>query len=320
MAVCRIRRLALVFVFMICDVCCRGQVFSPHLGQNITLTCQVSNSATIVAVWWARRDLKSEYVFYYRDGQSDTDIQHPSFQCRVVLAEDELKDGNLSVVLMNVNSSDYGEYTCGFKERKEGTVVKNEFTCNITLIKPDQHVTVHPGDNVTLRCEAGDVSILAVEWTRPDLEPQYVLLNRDGHFDTTFQHPSFTGRVEVEDRKLKDGDVSLTLKNVTSRDSGTYECRVKSGGSRLKKRAILKTDPITVIRLEVTGSKNVNFMDGNFPRGHVGLAAAGVVAVLLLAAGVSVAVWKHKRCKDQRSAQSAADEAGNKQLMSTSAV
>ncbi|KAL7376029.1 hypothetical protein ABVT39_028195 [Epinephelus coioides] len=138
MAVCRIRRLALVFVFMICDVCCGGQVFSPHLGQNITLTCQVSNSATIAAVWWARRDLKSEYVFYYRDGQSDTDIQHPSFQCRVELAEGELKDGNLSVVLMNVSSSDYGEYTCGFKERKDGTVVKNEFTCNITLIKPGQ--------------------------------------------------------------------------------------------------------------------------------------------------------------------------------------
>ncbi|KAL7374968.1 hypothetical protein ABVT39_009956 [Epinephelus coioides] len=186
----------------------------------------------------------------------------------------------------------------------------------------DQHVmTVHPGDNVTLRCEAGNVSILAVEWTRADLEPpQYVLLNRDGHFDTTFQHPSFTGRVEVEDRKLKDGDVSLTLKNVTSRDSGTYECRVKSGGSRLKKRAILKTNPITVIRLEVTGSKNENFMDGHFPHGHVGLAAAGVVAVLLLAAGVSVAVWKHKRRMDQRSEQSAADEAGNDQLMSTSAV
>lgn len=113
-----------------------GQVFRPHLGQNITLTCQVSNNATIVAAWWARRDLKSEYVFYYRDGQSDTDIQHPSFQSRVVLAEGELKDGNLSVVLMNVSSSDYGEYTCGFKEHKEGTVVKNEFTCNITLTKP----------------------------------------------------------------------------------------------------------------------------------------------------------------------------------------
>ncbi|XP_078020449.1 butyrophilin subfamily 2 member A1-like [Epinephelus lanceolatus] len=143
----------------------------------------------------------------------------------------------------------------------------------------DQHVTVLPGDDVTLRCEAGDVSILAVEWTRPDLEPpQYVLLYRHKHSDPTLQHPSFTGRVELVDRELKDGDVSLTLKNVTSRDSGRYECRVAAGGSRRTKRAIIKTDPITVIYLEVTDLK-----DGHSTPLHVGLAAVfGVVAVLLL--------------------------------------
>ncbi|XP_049923545.1 putative butyrophilin subfamily 2 member A3 isoform X1 [Epinephelus moara] len=142
----------------------------------------------------------------------------------------------------------------------------------------DQHVTVHPGDNVTLRCEAGNVSIRVVEWTRADLEPQYVLLYSDGHFDPTKQHPSFTGRVELVDRELKDGDVSLTLKNVTSRDSGTYECRVAAGGSRRTKRAIIKTDPIRVIYLEVTDLK-----DGHSTPLHVGLAAVfGYVAVLLL--------------------------------------
>ncbi|XP_078020820.1 butyrophilin subfamily 2 member A1-like [Epinephelus lanceolatus] len=184
----------------------------------------------------------------------------------------------------------------------------------------DQHVTVHPGDDATLRCEAADVSILVVEWTRPDLEPQYVLLYSDGRSDPTKQHPSFTGRVELEDRELKDGDVSLTLKNVTSRDSGTYECRVVAGGSRRRKRAIIKTDPIRVIYLEVRGAEKENYMggntesehpvNGNFPRGHVGL-AAGVVAVLLVAAAVFVAVWRYKRRMYQRSTQPAADEAGN---------
>nr|XP_033465516.1 putative butyrophilin subfamily 2 member A3 [Epinephelus lanceolatus] len=162
----------------------------------------------------------------------------------------------------------------------------------LSLLAPaasDQHVTVHPGDDVTLRCEAGDVSIRAVEWTRPDLEPQYVLFYSDGHYDTDQQHPSFTGRVELEDRELKDGDVSLTLKNVTSRDNGTYECRVAAGGSRRTKRALIKTDPIRVIYLEVTDSE-----DGNFPHLHVGL-AAGVVAVLLLVAAVFVVVWIYKR-------------------------
>ncbi|KAL7375036.1 hypothetical protein ABVT39_011000 [Epinephelus coioides] len=181
----------------------------------------------------------------------------------------------------------------------------------------DQHVmTVHPGDDVTLRCEAGDVSIRAVEWTRADLELEYVLFYRDGRLEIKRQHPSFTGRVELEDRELKDGDVTLTLKNVTNSDAGRYECRVVAGGSRRTKRAIIKTDPITVIYLEVTDSEKEHSMGGNtesehpvngpFPRVHVGLAAGGV-AVLLVAAAVFV-VLRYKRRKDQRSERSAADE------------
>ncbi|XP_049424309.1 butyrophilin subfamily 2 member A2-like isoform X4 [Epinephelus fuscoguttatus] len=193
----------------------------------------------------------------------------------------------------------------------------------------DQHVTVHPGDDVTLRCEAGNVPILVVEWTRPDLEPpQYVLLYSDGHYDTDQQHPSFKGRVELVDRELKGGDVSLTLKNVTSSDAGTYECRVLAGASTRTERALIKTDPITVIHLEVRGSEKENSMggntesehpvNGNFPHGYVGL-AAGVVAVLLVAAAV-FAVWRYTRRMYQRSERPAAAEAGNNQFMFPSAV
>ncbi|KAL7374615.1 hypothetical protein ABVT39_004012 [Epinephelus coioides] len=195
----------------------------------------------------------------------------------------------------------------------------------------DQHVTVHPGHDVTLRCEAGDVSIRAVEWTRPDLEPDNVLFYSDGHYDTDQQHPSFTGRVELEDRELKDGDVSLTLKNVTSRDSGTYECRVAAGGSRRSKRANIDGDPIRVIYLEVRGAVKEHDMGGNktsehpvnatSSRGYIGVVlGVGVAAVLSVAAGVSYAFWRYKSHNDQKSEQSAADEAGNNQLMCPSAV
>lgn len=51
------------------------------------------------------------------------------------------------------------------------------------------------------------------------------------------------------DSQMKDGDVSLVLKNLSSNDSGTYECRVITGRN---KRAVIKVDPVRTITLQVT--------------------------------------------------------------------
>ncbi|XP_039678323.1 protein turtle-like isoform X2 [Perca fluviatilis] len=166
-------------------------------------------------------------------------------------------------------------------------------------------VTVHPGDDVILPCQAAHPSIRAAEWTRPDLEePEYVLLYRDGHLDPTYQHPDFKDRVELVDRDVKDGDVSLNLKNVSSIDNGTYECRVAPAGSRRRKRAIIDSEPIRIIRLQVpepAGSENRNSSTVGRYRGL----AAGVAGVLLL---VTVAVLKYKRHKNKTSGPPAADD------------
>ncbi|XP_026182047.1 myelin-oligodendrocyte glycoprotein-like [Mastacembelus armatus] len=88
-------------------------------------------------------------------------------------------------------------------------------------------ITAEPGQNVTLTCRAPNSSeIRTVEWTRPDLDPKEIFVYRDGRFDPDNQHPSVKERVELKDSQMKDGDVSVTLKNVTFNDTGTYECRV----------------------------------------------------------------------------------------------
>uniref|UniRef100_A0A3B4HCL8 Ig-like domain-containing protein n=1 Tax=Pundamilia nyererei TaxID=303518 RepID=A0A3B4HCL8_9CICH len=89
-----------------------------------------------------------------------------------------------------------------------------------------KNITIKSGQNITLPCRASNTSFIAVEWSRFDLKPEYVLLNRDGHFDPHSQHLSFMNRVDLQERKMKDGDVSLILKDMTTNDTGTYECRV----------------------------------------------------------------------------------------------
>lgn len=113
-------------------------------------------------------------------------------------------------------------------------------------------LTAEPGQNVLLPCRAPVHSpVLAVEWTRADLESEYVFLYRDEQSVPFYQHPSFRNRVDLQDRRMKDGDVSLVLRDVTTGDRGTYECRVYQRGHRVRKRANLDSDPISTIVLDV---------------------------------------------------------------------
>ncbi|CAI5671529.1 unnamed protein product [Oreochromis niloticus] len=97
----------------------------------------------------------------------------------------------------------------------------------LMFVSADQkNITAESGQDVTLTCRAPNNNIIVVQWSRAELGDKHVLVYRDGHFLTDEQHPSFKNRVDLQDRQMKDGDVSLILKDVTINDTGTYECRV----------------------------------------------------------------------------------------------
>uniref|UniRef100_A0AAX7UNL1 Ig-like domain-containing protein n=1 Tax=Astatotilapia calliptera TaxID=8154 RepID=A0AAX7UNL1_ASTCA len=116
------------------------------------------------------------------------------------------------------------------------------FTTFKLSIVYDPEIPADSGQDVTLTCRVPNNNILTVEWSRADLEPKYVYVHRDGRFDPDNQHPSFKNRVDLQ---MKDGDVSLILKDVTINDAGTYKCRVKREGDSMKLISIiyLRVDP-----------------------------------------------------------------------------
>ncbi|XP_076743129.1 uncharacterized protein LOC143419605 [Maylandia zebra] len=183
---------------------------------------------------------------------------------------------------------------------------------------PDQKIiTAESGQNVSLTCRAPNNNILGVEWSRADLGDEYVLFYRNKQFDPDGQHPSFKNRVDLQDRQVKDGDVSLILKNVTINDTGTYECRVKTGTNR-RKRAILNDNPISIVTLSVvdppgqTGgdTEDGRKEDGGKEDGSVGLIVGLILsAVLLVAAVVGLLIYrKHKQQQNQDSYQPPAEQ------------
>ncbi|XP_026179656.1 butyrophilin subfamily 1 member A1-like [Mastacembelus armatus] len=252
-------------------------------GEDVVLQCQGPTDAEIVMFRWVRPDLQSEdFVFIYKDGRLDENRQHEAFRGRVELRDPEMKDGDFSVILKNVRISDTGSYECYVGTNGNKPKLINNISLKVEY--PDQRtITAEPGDSVTLPGRAPSSSeILALQWTRPDLDPDYVFVYRDGRFDRINQHPSFKERVELKDSQMKDGDVSVTLKNVTFTDTGTYECRVIQGQTKRKKRA---PEPISTFHLRVSAG-----------HGPVGLAVGlTVVGILLLVAAAVGFMFYRKR-------------------------
>ncbi|XP_055366247.1 uncharacterized protein LOC114858704 [Betta splendens] len=230
-----------------------------HSGDKVTLQCQSPVDKDFKVLEWSRSDHEELiYVFLYRDGQFDPEKQHPSFKDRVELEDKQMKNGNVSLILSSVTINDTGTYECRIDQRASATFIRTNLIKVINLEVTNnvvQNVSAYSGDNVMLPCQHKFNESMVLEWSRSDHEkPVYVFLYRDENFTSDCQHPSFKDRVKLKDKQMKDGDLSLILNNVTTNDTGTYECRVDHKVSR----SYLRTDPIKVINLEVTNIERKN--------------------------------------------------------------
>lgn len=87
---------------------------------------------------------------------------------------------------------------------------------------------VNPGQDAPLQCQGPrDAEITLLEWNRADLKSDdYVFMYRNQRPYESYQHESFKGRVDLMDPSMKDGNVSVTLRDVRINDTGTYKCQI----------------------------------------------------------------------------------------------
>ncbi|CAI5660390.1 unnamed protein product [Oreochromis niloticus] len=175
-----------------------------------------------------------------------------------------------------------------------------------------QDVQAKRGDDVTLQCQIStDERISVLKWSRADLNTDgYVYFYRNKRSYENYQHPSFHGRVKLRDPEMKEGDVSLILKNVTFNDTGIYECHVALRKSGRSKRA--HTEISHFINLTVTGETHESVWELNGVKEEAQRdvddtleveTSTTLKVVLAVAAAVGVAVlgfaalWRFKRSK-----------------------
>lgn len=110
---------------------------------------------------------------------------------------------------------------------------------------------MQPEQSVLLRCRGPtstcEDTVQVLTWTRPDLKAEgYVFFYRNKRSYENYQLPSFQGRVALYDPDMRDGDVSLVLRNATAADTGTYSCYVSVGNVRGSRVTHSETHHLTV--------------------------------------------------------------------------
>ncbi|KAL3050932.1 hypothetical protein OYC64_001247 [Pagothenia borchgrevinki] len=89
-----------------------GESLEEKSGENVLLRCSSSTDAAITKLEWKRPELKDDYVFFFKDNKLFDKYQIPRYRGRVQLSDPEMKNGDASVLLKNVNIDDSGTYQC----------------------------------------------------------------------------------------------------------------------------------------------------------------------------------------------------------------
>ncbi|KAM8746703.1 uncharacterized protein AB9X84_014884 isoform 1-T2 [Acanthopagrus schlegelii] len=95
------------------------------------------------------------------------------------------------------------------------------------VIGPIRPIVATVGEDVILQSfldPVMDAFSMTVEWTRPDLDPSFVYVWRDGVELESKKNPLYEGRTSLFTDELKLGNISLKLSRVRISDEGRYRC------------------------------------------------------------------------------------------------
>ncbi|XP_047216122.1 ICOS ligand-like [Girardinichthys multiradiatus] len=174
----------------------------------------------------------------------------------------------------------------------------------ISPVSTDQrNITAEAGQDIILPCRAPDSKpVIAVKWTRTDLGPEYVFLYRNDQINLENQHLSYKNRVDLKETQMKDGDVSLVLKNVMTDDRGTYECRF------FQKATSTSMETILIINLDVFPPPGDP--DGGNKDGSVGLGVGLSVGIIIAVVAAGLLIYKKYSSSRTKSNQPPEEPAG----------
>uniref|UniRef100_A0A3B3DZW3 Selection and upkeep of intraepithelial T-cells protein 1-like n=1 Tax=Oryzias melastigma TaxID=30732 RepID=A0A3B3DZW3_ORYME len=133
------------------------QVFAVA-GEAVVLPCSLWNRALFddsPTVEWTRADLKPKAALVYRDNSEVFEMKHQHFEFRTSLFHSEVKDGNVSLRISDVQLSDAGMFHClkipmeDARDRIENSTVEL-----VVALNPNIAVISFGDEKMVVECEA----------------------------------------------------------------------------------------------------------------------------------------------------------------------
>ncbi|XP_030579182.1 butyrophilin subfamily 3 member A2-like [Archocentrus centrarchus] len=210
-------------------------------AESVLLPCQYSGfPPEEPTVMWTRSDLNPKTVHLLQEGGDDLRGQNQRYSGRTSVRSDALDSGDFSLTLRNPQLTDSGSYTCSISDGRQERRLRD-----IQLQVKDQQVEVkveEGSESVILPCKTTPdlPEDTRVEWTRSDRELMmvHVYSNRSDHLNK--QDGFYRERTKMNEDLLRTGDLSLTLKQPTQRDTGGYICTIYRDNDILRHKVVLQ--------------------------------------------------------------------------------
>ncbi|XP_070776748.1 butyrophilin-like protein 2 [Enoplosus armatus] len=243
--------------------------------ESVLLPCKVFMISEDPVVVWSRFDLNPTTIHLHQD-KDEFYVQNQCYSSRTSMSADARLTGDFSLILNKPRLSDSGNYTCSVRmgryevrrtdvhlQVKEPYTFPAEARVLLVLLAVAlvalglavylQYKTVKLSQvevkegvwfvELPYKTKVQLPEDVTVEWSRCAPEPMKVHVYHNVSNHLVKQDKIYRGRTNMKTEPLKSGDLTLTLRDPSYRDSGTYICTVH------KEREILAQK---VVRLRVT--------------------------------------------------------------------